>query len=210
LARKRKRKKKKCRQYKTSIDCLIQSFLYVWAPGLSGAPDVPHAVDVSLEAEGNGVGVSKEPPVNTNSIENIDALVQAQVASNLCFEITLTDCIQVTWDTLIVNGKLFIEVPNGILPEGSKESFVTLLEYAEDKLKVSHVIVCFKKNRSDRAAMVRTFMFLGFVPVAPGNPLVPTNADLMFMAYTIDNGSDSEDDEDEDDESSSDDDNSDS
>ncbi len=70
------------------------------------------------------MGVLKEPPVNTNSIENIDALVQAQVASNLCFEITLTDCIQVTWDTLIVNGKLFIEVPNGIMPEGSKERSV--------------------------------------------------------------------------------------
>ncbi len=56
--------------------------------------------------------------------------------------------------------------------------------------------------------MVRTFMFLGFVPVAPGNPLVPTNADLMFMAYAIDNGPDSEDDDD--DESSSDDDSSDS
>lgn len=155
-------------------------------PGLSGAPDVPHAVHVSLEAEGNGVGISEEPPVDTKCIDNLDALVKAKGASNLCFEIRLTDFIQVTWDTVSYDGKLFIEVPNGILPEGSKESFVTLLEYAEDKLKVTHVIVCFKKNRSDRAAMVRTFMFLGFVPVAPGNSLVPAKPDLMFMAYTID------------------------
>jgi ornithine decarboxylase antizyme 1 len=205
LVRKRKRKTEKCHQYKTSINCPIPGSPYVSVPGLSGVPDVPHAVNVSIEAEGNGVGFIKEPPVITNGVNtlDVDALVRAQVASNLCFVITLTDCIQVTWDTLIINGKLFIEVPNGVMPEGSKESFVTLLEYAEDKLKVSHVIVCFKKSRTDRAAMVRTFMFLGFVPVAPGNPLAPTNADLLFLAYTIDTGGDSED---EDDASSSEDD----
>jgi len=32
-------------------------------------------------------------------------------------------------------------------------SFVTLLEYAEDSLKCSHVIVCFKKDRQDRCKL---------------------------------------------------------
>jgi len=146
--------------------------------------------------EGNGVGVSKEPPVDTsNAVKNINELVRSQVASNLVFQVTLTDCMQVTWETLLVDRKLFIEVPNGILPEGSKESFVTLLEYAEEALKCSHVIVCFKKNRSDRATLVRTFMFLGFIVVAPGNPVVPNNADLLFMAYTIDDEEEEEDDD---------------
>jgi len=131
------------------------------------------------------VGVSKEPPVNTKTVDNLNNLVDTQVASNLSFEVSLTDCMQVHWETILANGKLFVEVPNGILPDGSKESFVTLLEYAEEELKCSHVIVCFKKSRSDRASLVRTFMFLGFSAVAPGNPIVPTNGDLMFMAYAI-------------------------
>lgn len=132
------------------------------------------------------MGVSKEPPVDAKVFENLNTLAQAQVASNLCFEITLADCMVVTWETLLINRKLFVEIPSGILPEGSKQSFVTLLEYAEDQLGCSHVIVCLKKSRTDRASLVRTFMFLGFEVVAPNNPLVPTNADLLCMAYTID------------------------
>jgi len=144
------------------------------------------------------VGVSKEPPVNTRTF-NINDLVRARVASNLSFQVSLTESIQVTWETLLVDRKLYVEVPNGILPDGSKESFVTLLEYAEDQLKCTHVIVCFKKNRTDRAALVRTFMFLGFGMAAPGNPHVPTSGDLLFMAYTIDEDDDDGDESDEDD-----------
>ena len=76
--------------------------------------------------EGSGVGVSKEPPVNTKNVDNLNTLVST-VASNLCFEISLTECMQVRWDTLLVDGKLFVEVPNGILPDGSKERFVHIL-----------------------------------------------------------------------------------
>lgn len=130
------------------------------------------------------MGVSKEPPVNTKHVDNLNTLVST-VASNLCFEISLTEYMQVRWDTFLVDRKLFVEVPNGILPDGSKESFVTLLEYAEEELKCTHVIVCFKKDRTDRMSLVRTFMFLGFVAVAPGNPIVPKTGDLMFMAYAI-------------------------
>ncbi|CAH1788757.1 unnamed protein product [Owenia fusiformis] len=146
--------------------------------------------------EGTGVGVSKEPPVNAKRLltDYVNGLVDMQhTASSVCassklkmrFEITLTDSIVVAWDTIMLGRSLYVEIPNGILPEGSKESFVTLLEYAEEQLKCHHVIVCFKKERSDRACLIRTFMFLGFAAVSPGNPLVPNVGDLLFMAYDI-------------------------
>jgi len=160
------------------------------------------------------VGVSKEPPVNVKAIgggvgagkknpvdDDISKVLAdgTQGASSLCFKVTLTECVEVAWETLLVGDRLFVEIPSGILPDGSKESFVTLLEYAEEVLKCTYVIVCFKKGRTDRACLIRTFMFLGFAMVPPGNPLVPTSGDLLFMAYSIDNGCE----DDDDDESSS-------
>lgn len=134
------------------------------------------------------MGSLKAPPVTTKSlfIENVDNLVRTQAASNLCFMIKLTDSIQVSWETVLRDGILYVEVPDGILPDGSKESFVTLLEYAEDILKCKEVIVCFRKNRADRAVLIRTFMFLGFSMIPPGSPVVPNNGDLMFMGYEMD------------------------
>lgn len=145
------------------------------------------------------MGVSAEPPVATKGgLENVNALAQAQNASSLCFKISLVGTMDVVWETLRVGHNLYVEIPSGILPDGSKESFVTLLEYAEEVLKCSHVIVCFKKGRTDRASLIRTFMFLGFAMVAPGHAMVPACHERMFMAYTIDDY-DEDDDELEDD-----------
>lgn len=133
------------------------------------------------------MGVSKEPPVEAKVPSwDLRTLAKAQAASSLCFEIDVADCRDVRWETYLLHGKLFVEIPNGMLPQGSKESFVTLLEYAEEQLGCSHVIVCFKKERSDRALLIRTFRFLGFSPVAPGSDLVPMTGDLFYMAYEID------------------------
>jgi len=141
---------------------------------------------VSQATEGNSAGVLKGPPVSSKCVTNLEALVQLdQQALQLQVTITLADNHEVIWHTFIKNRKMYVEIPAGILPQGSKQSYVTLLEFAEE-LRCTHVVVCFKKDRADRAALMRMFMFLGLVAVPPGNPLVPKLAtDLVFMAYTV-------------------------
>lgn len=103
----------------------------------------------------------------------------------LDFQCTLSDEKQVEWKTLFVNNTLFVDIPASVLPEGSRDSFVSLLEFAEDKLECEKVFVCFKRNRPDRTQIMRVFMFLGFSVVPPGNKEIPQDADIMSMVYNI-------------------------
>lgn len=155
------------------------------------------------------MGFIKEPPVSVKgaeskqaggdfvSIGSSGAVVAANGITHICFDVSLVGHEVVKWDTLLIGKTLFIEIPNDILPEGSKESFVLLLEYAEENLKCSKVIVCFKKARSDRETLIRTFMFLGFVLVAPGTHQLAVSGDLMYLAYSIDSDELSSDEESE-------------
>lgn len=144
------------------------------------------------------MGVLKEPPVDVEANHGAYLGVKEALAADaqntccLCFCIALGDCMEVSWETLLVGDRLFVEIPAGILPAGSKESFVTLLEYAEEVLRCNHVIVCFRKERTDRACLIRTFMFLGFGILEPGNALVPCSGDLFYMSYAIDCDSDAD------------------
>jgi ornithine decarboxylase antizyme 1 len=103
----------------------------------------------------------------------------------LVFRLKVAENVEVCWETILQDGKLFMTVPSGTLPEGSKEGFISLLEYAEEHLKCSHVIVCFNKNRTDRAGLIRTFMFLGFQVLTPNHELAPRTPEYLSMAYII-------------------------
>jgi len=139
------------------------------------------------------VGVLKEPPVKA-MIDNLSFLARTKKALRLTLQVHLTSTIQNTWDTVLKDRKLIVDLPSSTLPDGSKQSFVTLLEYAEEHLSCTHVFVRFRKDIIDRASLVRTFMFIGFSPVPPGKCPVTVCDDMMMMSYTIgdDDDSDSE------------------
>lgn len=101
------------------------------------------------------------------------------------FKCSLSDEKEVEWKTLLVNGKLYVDIPTSVLPDGSRDSFVSLLEFAEDKLDCEKVYVCFKRNRADKTALMRVFMFFGFSVVPPNDKNVPQNDDIMSMVYNI-------------------------
>jgi len=50
------------------------------------------------------------------------------------FKCSLSDEKEVEWKTLLVNGTLYVDIPTSVLSDGSRDSFVSLLEFAEDKL----------------------------------------------------------------------------
>lgn len=105
-------------------------------------------------------------------------------SAHLTLEFHLAEQTTVIWETVVIGRNLYLFL-GGNLPKGSKEAFVSLLEYAEETLCCANVVVCFKKDRSDRALLIRTFMFLGFQPVPPGHNLAPVNGDLFYMVYEI-------------------------
>ena len=47
-------------------------------------------------------------------------------------------------------------------------------------------------TRSVSESLIRTFMFLGFVPVTPGTQQLAVSGDVMYLAYTTDSSGDSE------------------
>lgn len=156
--------------------------------GLCGAPDEPHAANVLLlNAEGSGVGKFKEPPVTVipGKWEEVtkQSILEAVIVT---FKFHLAEHTDIQWNAVLWQRRLYVQVPDVGMTEGSKEAFLSLLEFSEEELQCSHIIVCFSKSRPDRAILARTFMFLGFTVLAPGHPLAPNNSseDMLCMAYS--------------------------
>jgi len=85
---------------------------------------------------------------------------------------------------------LYVLIDSAAFPEGSRASFVQLLDYAEEELECKNVVICFPGEHGKRGTILKTFMFLGFVPMRPGHKLIPpgevkTSNKFMFMGYVI-------------------------
>lgn len=107
----------------------------------------------------------------------------------ITIKLNVTDTTFSVWETVLNpdNNTLYVALPTVLVPEASKQSFITLLEFAEEKLDVDAVVLCMRKDRLDRPNLVRTFLFLGFQPLSPKSPLAPPqNSDNnLFLIYNI-------------------------
>lgn len=103
------------------------------------------------------------------------------------FKICLTENTHTQWEAVVQGSSLYLRLP-GVLSSGSKESFMVLLDFAQEKLACNNCIVCVRKSRSDRAIVLRTFMFLGFQLIPPNSNLLPSelkHPDYVFMHYNM-------------------------
>ncbi|XP_069758349.1 ornithine decarboxylase antizyme 2-like [Narcine bancroftii] len=162
--------------------------------GLCGAPDAPHPSVKIPGGRGNGRDHTLAALLHANhkqTFQDEKLTVTQELPANgkqhvIRFQYKLTDTKVSKWNAFFSNNGLFVEIPDGILAEGSKEGLTVLLEFAEEKLKVEYVFVYFNKNREDRAILLRTFSFMGFEIVRPGHPSVPAQPGVLFMVYSID------------------------
>jgi len=116
------------------------------------------------------------------------------------------------WEAVLWRGRLYVSVTPQSWSNGSKEAFVSLLEYAEDVLDCTHVVVCLAgkpfslpfntfglisdndHNNSKKIDVVqdkgikmaiRNFMFLGFQPLASGHEFMPSNNPNLVSILTF-------------------------
>jgi len=136
------------------------------------------------------VGDDREPPVILNDVSiadltNHDLALTGKVGLEFVFDIG-DDDFEVRWQaTVYPEGRLLIHVPETALPEGSKESFVRLLEFAEEDLHCCEVYMQINKDRLDRAQLIRAFMYFGFAMLPPGISPIRLDPDLVTMLYRI-------------------------
>ncbi|KAG8576050.1 hypothetical protein GDO81_009758 [Engystomops pustulosus] len=163
-------------------------------PGLCGAPDAPHPL---LKIPG-GRGDSRDPALPAVIYKDEKLTVSQDLSGNdgkphlVHFQYKVTEVKHSSWKAMLSNQSLFVEIPEGVLADGSKEGLLALLEYAEEKMKVRYVFICFRKSREDRGPLLKTFSFLGFEIVRPGHPCVPARPEVLFMVYSLDQSSSDE------------------
>ncbi|XP_024120130.1 LOW QUALITY PROTEIN: ornithine decarboxylase antizyme 2a [Oryzias melastigma] len=163
------------------------------APGPLWCSDAPHP-QLKIPG-GRGTVRDHSHSVLLHKDDKLTVTEAAPVNGNpavLRFHYQLSERRAAFWDTALSADSLFLEIPAGPLVEGSKEGLTALLEFAEEKLQVNFVFLWFHKSREDRFSIIRTFHYIGFEMVKPGNPMVPARPDLAFMVYSLDNSSSDE------------------
>ncbi|XP_074820990.1 LOW QUALITY PROTEIN: ornithine decarboxylase antizyme 2 [Natator depressus] len=160
-------------------------------PGPLWCSDAPHP----LSKIPGGRGCGRDPSLiykDEKLTVNQDVPVHEGKPHIVHFQYKITEVKISSWDAVLSNQSLFVEIPDGLLADGSKEGLLALLEFAEEKMKANYVFICFRKSREDRAPLLKTFSFLGFEIVRPGHPCVPSRPDVMFMVYSLDQNSSSD------------------
>ncbi|XP_063697669.1 ornithine decarboxylase antizyme [Culicoides brevitarsis] len=108
----------------------------------------------------------------------INKIRSQKLPTRVTLKLHITENTFSIWETVLNNNNniLYVALPSKINHEASKHSFISLLEFAEEKLHATAIVLCMRSDRPDRQSLVRNFMFLGFQPLDPRSPLAPPPA----------------------------------
>ncbi|XP_059610809.1 ornithine decarboxylase antizyme [Phlebotomus argentipes] len=150
------------------------------------------SLDSTSSSECSDIDYNETPTYDNDDYNDIlKRILNKQHPVRISLKLYVTENTYSIWDTILDRSKsiLYVALPSILLPAASKQSFISMLDFAEEKLKCNSVILCMQKDREDRANLVRTFLFLGFQPLAPKSDLVPPQAadgNNIFLIYNID------------------------
>lgn len=155
-------------------------------------PSDPENYGLDAENNDNANSFSAADDDNTNEIggaktNGVTAAAAKSLVKRFKFRVSGGDNASKLppWEAILWQGRLYVNVTMQQLSDGSKEAFVELLEYAEEHLGCSHVVVCLDRQLKEMKVVVRNFLFLGFQPLAPGHEFLPKNPNLVCFVYTI-------------------------
>nr|CAB3264546.1 ornithine decarboxylase antizyme-like [Phallusia mammillata] len=186
----KKKRKKKATSPFFPPPCLFQQFSTVtsnWPQGLGSAPDVPNKVYVR-----NGASESVKFACDVLSKECMSVTKNCQDIQLKTFLRQKAEHTIISYDTVQLQDQLFVRVPLDL----SKDSFIELLDYAEESLSVKRVIVCIERSNPDIKNLITSFRFMSFESVLPSQLGGMDNINLQgnlfnssmfhFMGYDLD------------------------
>lgn len=98
----------------------------------------------------------------TNDYVDFDHLADNPNALIIYFKSQLSNEKEIEWKTLYINGNLYVDIPSNLLPDCSRDSFISLLELAEDRLECKRIFICLKKSATDRCK-INQYFYLSYL-----------------------------------------------
>uniref|UniRef100_A0A1B0BSI3 Ornithine decarboxylase antizyme n=1 Tax=Glossina palpalis gambiensis TaxID=67801 RepID=A0A1B0BSI3_9MUSC len=123
--------------------------------------------------------------------EVVKQILQHEHPIRIVIKLHVTENKFTKWESVLnpVNNILYVALPEKLAPEASKETLICLLEFAEDKLEVDAVVMCIRKNRSDRVRLLESFLLMGLEPLSrkasEAIPAAEKDVENFFLIYRI-------------------------
>ncbi|XP_030368990.1 LOW QUALITY PROTEIN: ornithine decarboxylase antizyme [Scaptodrosophila lebanonensis] len=123
--------------------------------------------------------------------EVVRQILQHDQPVQISIKLHVTEDQYTNWMSILnpVNNMLYVALPMDLPPAGSKQTFISLLEFAEDKLEVDGIVLAMSKNQPDCARLIEAFLFMGFEPLSRKSPKAPPAAandnENYYFLYTI-------------------------
>ncbi|XP_017108214.2 LOW QUALITY PROTEIN: ornithine decarboxylase antizyme [Drosophila bipectinata] len=110
--------------------------------------------------------------------EVLRQILQHDQPVQISIKLHVTEDLYTNWMTILnpVNNLLYVALPKELPAAGSKQTFVSLLEFAEDKLEVDGVVIAMSKEQPNRVPLIEAFLFMGFEPLSRKAPQAPPAA----------------------------------